>query len=130
MKREYQNIISEMLGVEPVIINSALVSAQNRVRLYWSNIRTAKSGLFGLKTDIPQPQDRGLLFKDIMESDAPERFYLKDEYIQKLIKHKERNKENGNGFGMTVRSLTDKSVAITVGGESDLRLNINSNYYE
>ena len=38
MKKEYQNIISEHLGVEPVMINSALVSAQNRVRLYWTNI--------------------------------------------------------------------------------------------
>jgi len=38
MKKEYQDVISEHLGVEPVMINSALVSAQNRVRLYWTNI--------------------------------------------------------------------------------------------
>lgn len=38
MKREYQDIISQYLGVEPVFINSALVSAQSRKRLYWSNI--------------------------------------------------------------------------------------------
>lgn len=38
MKKEYQNIISEYLGVEPILINSALVSAQNRERLYWTNI--------------------------------------------------------------------------------------------
>jgi len=38
MKKEYQDVISEHLGVEPVKINSALVSAQNRVRLYWTNI--------------------------------------------------------------------------------------------
>ena len=38
MKQEYQDIITEHLGVEPVMINSALVSAQNRKRLYWTNI--------------------------------------------------------------------------------------------
>jgi len=38
MKKEYQDVISEHLSVEPVKINSALVSAQNRVRLYWTNI--------------------------------------------------------------------------------------------
>lgn len=39
MKKEYQNIISKYLGVEPIEINSALVSAQNRKRLYWTNIK-------------------------------------------------------------------------------------------
>lgn len=57
MKKEYQDIISKMLGVEPIEINSALVSAQNRKRLYW--------------TDVPrveQPEDKGVLLKDIIES--------------------------------------------------------------
>lgn len=48
MKQEYQDVISERLGVKPVMINSALVSAQNRVRLYWTNIG-----------EIEQPEDRG-----------------------------------------------------------------------
>jgi len=55
MKKEWQDIISEILGVGPVEINSALVSAQNRKRLYWSNFE------FG------QPEDRGILLKDILE---------------------------------------------------------------
>lgn len=38
MKKEWQDIISEQLGVQPIEINSALVSAQNRKRLYWTNI--------------------------------------------------------------------------------------------
>lgn len=66
MKREYEQVISETLGVKPVMINSALVSAQNRVRLYWSNIRTAPDGLFEVKTDIPQPEDKGLCGYDIL----------------------------------------------------------------
>ncbi len=56
MKKEYQEIISEHLGVEPVMINSALVSAQNRVRLYWTNI-----------PGIEQPEDKGIVLKDILE---------------------------------------------------------------
>ena len=54
MKKEYQAIISEHLGVEPVEINSNLVSAQNRKRLFWTNIP-----FFG------QPEDKGILLKDI-----------------------------------------------------------------
>jgi DNA (cytosine-5)-methyltransferase 3A len=56
MKQEYQDVISEHLGVKPIMINSALVSAQNRVRLYWTNI-----------PGIEQPEDKGLLLKDILQ---------------------------------------------------------------
>lgn len=57
MKKECQDIISSYLGVEPIEINSALVSAQQRKRLYWTNIEGAS-----------QPEDRGILLKDILES--------------------------------------------------------------
>lgn len=55
MKKEYQDVISQYLGVEPVKINSSLVSAQNRVRLYWANF------------DITQPQDKNIGLSDILE---------------------------------------------------------------
>ena len=54
MKQEYQDIISGYLGVEPVAINSSLVSAQNRYRLYWCN------------WDITQPEDKGLTLRDVL----------------------------------------------------------------
>ena len=54
MKQEYQDIITDYLGVEPVAINSSLVSAQNRYRLYWCN------------WDITQPEDKGLTLKDVL----------------------------------------------------------------
>ena len=57
MKQQYQDVITEHLGVKPIMINSALVSAQNRVRLYWTNI-----------PNITQPQDKGLILKDILEN--------------------------------------------------------------
>ena len=54
MKKEYQDIISKYIGCEPIMINSSLVSAQNRVRLYWTNI-----------PNVLQPNDKGILIKDI-----------------------------------------------------------------
>ena len=50
MKKEYQHIISKYLGVEPIQINSSLVSAQNRVRLYWTNI-----------PNIEQPENKNII---------------------------------------------------------------------
>ncbi len=55
MKKEYQDIISEFLGVEPIEINSSLVSAQNRKRLYWTNIPV-----------IGLPGDKEICLKDVM----------------------------------------------------------------
>jgi len=56
MKQEFQDIITEYLGIEPIVINSNLVSAQNRTRYYWTNI-----------PNITQPKDKELLLKDITE---------------------------------------------------------------
>jgi len=57
MKKESKDIISEYLGFEPIEINSALVSAQNRKRLYWTNI-----------PNVEQPEDNGIFLKDIIEN--------------------------------------------------------------
>lgn len=60
-------IMSRALGVYPVRINSSLVTAQLRDRYYWSNIKTRQDGLFGdIITDIPQPKDLKIKFKDII----------------------------------------------------------------
>jgi hypothetical protein len=64
-------IMSRALGIYPVRINSSLVTAQLRDRYYWTNIKTRKDGLFGdLTTDIPQPKDRKIMFKDIVQGGA------------------------------------------------------------
>ena len=57
MSKHDQDEITELLGVEPVNINSELVSAQRRDRLYWTNI-----------PNITQPEDRHILFQDIIEN--------------------------------------------------------------
>jgi DNA (cytosine-5)-methyltransferase 3A len=65
-------IMSRELGVYPVRINSKLLTAQLRDRYYWSNIRT-KETMFDLVTDIPQPKDNGIMFKDIITDGHVER---------------------------------------------------------
>lgn len=68
MKQEYQDIISDYLGVEPVMINSSLVSAQKRSRLYWTNIPGDNKDLFN--SSISQPIDKRIMLKDIVFDDA------------------------------------------------------------
>jgi len=65
-------IMSRALGVYPCRINSKLVTAQLRDRYYWSNIKT-KETMFDIVTDIPQPKDRGIMFKDIITGGQVER---------------------------------------------------------
>ena len=60
--------ITETFGFEPILINSALVSAQNRQRLYWCGIRKP-DGTYK-KADIHQPADRGVLLKDILDTNG------------------------------------------------------------
>ena len=58
MKKEWQDIITKELGVEPIAINSSLLSGQNRPRLYWTNIPS-----------VEIPEDKGIKLKDILEDD-------------------------------------------------------------
>lgn len=57
MRKEWRDVITEHVGVEPIYINSALVSAQNRQRLYWTNI-----------PEVTLPPDRGVELCDILEN--------------------------------------------------------------
>lgn len=66
MKKEYEQIITDHLGVEPIKINSALVSAQNRERLYWTNIPIKSI-----------PENRGLTLKDIIIDAAHHKITIK-----------------------------------------------------
>jgi len=62
MKKESEQVITEILGVEPIEINSSLVSAQNRKRLYWTNIPV--DGL---------PDDKGTVLSDVLEDGVTDR---------------------------------------------------------
>ena len=80
MKKEWANVISKALGVDPILIDSALVSAAVRRRLYWTNI-----------PGIQQPEDRRIFFGDVRERNVEDlRFYYTDHAMEWLRKHSER----------------------------------------
>ena len=96
MKAEHQNIISEILGVKPILINSSLVSAQNRERLYWTNISI---------TELPT--DKGLLLKDIIEIGEP----IKDKsqtILETLYKENAKSMIKRNKAGLLVKMSSEK----------------------
>lgn len=122
MKPEHERIISETLGVFPVVINSSLVSAQNRVRLYWSDIRVRQDGLFAESyTDIPQPEDRGLAIADIIEDSVDEKYYLSDAGVAWLYGHTQKRCAN-----ITILNDGDKSRTLTISNTT--KYNGDSNY--
>lgn len=77
MKKEWQDIISRELWVEPIEINSSLVSAQNRRRLYRTNI-----------PNVSQPKDKWILLKDILQENVDEKYYYSQERWEKLLANK------------------------------------------
>lgn len=81
MKKEYENIISECLGVQPILINSNLLSAQNRNRLYWAN------WYFG------QPTDKNIFWNDIMLHNAKNVYYVTEKMKQWIFKSEKRLKK-------------------------------------
>jgi len=68
MEKNWNIVINDATGVEPVLINSALVSAQNRKRLYWTNIPGKELTLFG--NCISQPKDKKIFLKDIVHENV------------------------------------------------------------
>jgi site-specific DNA-cytosine methylase len=99
MGEKWEKVLSKAIGVNPIEINSALVSAQNRRRLYWTNIGMIPSGFFGdLESIIVQPNDQGILLKDILESEVDEKYFLSEKLISSFQIHEQRHKEKGTGF--------------------------------
>lgn len=87
MKREHQMVISKYLGVEPIVINSALVSAQNRIRYYWTNIKAEPFNLFGdRRSTIGQPKDKRIFLKDILEGNPHEKYFLSGKRLETMLK--------------------------------------------
>jgi DNA (cytosine-5)-methyltransferase 3A len=107
MGEKWERVLSKAIGINGIHINSALVSAQNRKRIYWTNIGHEPGGLFGdLVCKIEQPKDRGVLLKDILESNVDEKYYLSEKAIN-YINRNERNlsfqmNENDNKSGCVV----------------------------
>lgn len=72
MKNTDRDTISHILGVKPIMINSALVSAQNRKRYYWTNI-----------PNVNHPKDRGIMLKDILQKDVDKKYNISEASMQK-----------------------------------------------
>ena len=69
MSKAIRESITQTFGFEPICINSALVSAQNRQRIYWVGKRNA-DGTYS-KVDVEQPKDRGILLRDVLDGYEP-----------------------------------------------------------
>ena len=118
--------INESLGIRPVVINSALVSAQNRVRLYWSNIQTKSEGLWGeLLTDIPQPEDRGIYIGDILDDEVDEKYYMRNLSLNEEALESIAPTQEGKASGVVKldkklkpKAQQDKASCLTAGGHS------------
>jgi site-specific DNA-cytosine methylase len=127
MGEKWQKVLTQAIGINPIEINSALVSAQNRKRLYWTNIGAKPDGFFGdLKCAITQPQDKGILLKDILESEVDAKYYLSEKVLEnndivygnkRLNKNIEKHKdvlENGDLLDSYCQSIhKEKSITIT-----------------
>jgi len=97
MKKEYEDVITQHLGVKPIEINSALVSAQNRKRLYWTNI-----------PNITQPEDKKLMLKHIVEPEINK----KDFDITERMKKKKPGTLAYEKAWKNVCSLNEKSKTL------------------
>lgn len=123
MTKENKNKISEIIGVEYVLINSSLVSAQNRKRLFWCNWK------------VEQPKDRGIYLKDILEEEVDEKYFIDNiEIIKGKVSPRKnklvfvggvRNKDwpkdgklysRNFGQGDRVYSIEGKSVNLSANG--------------
>jgi DNA (cytosine-5)-methyltransferase 3A len=84
MGEKWEKVLSKAIGVNGIHINSSLVSAQNRKRIYWTNIGMQPGGLFGdLVSIIEKPKDKGILLKDVLENEVNEKYFLSE----KLLNH-------------------------------------------
>ena len=97
MTNDDKRIFNELLGVEPIHINSALVSAQNRNRLYWTNI-----------LGIEQPEDKGIFLQDILDKNPK----AEEKWSSKKVAFVNR-KRNAT---MYIAVNGDKSIPITARG--------------
>ena len=93
-----KQVITNTLGVEPIMINASLLSAQSRKRLFWTNI-----------PNITQPADRGIILKDILEPVVDEKYYISDDTLKSM-------QTWNNAQAGRIRDIYGKSVTLQAGG--------------
>lgn len=118
MKQQFQDVITEQVSacypdfeggdlfgsqIKPILINSALLSAQNRQRLYWTNI-----------PNIEQPKDKGIVLRDILENEV-ENHYLAGEHLQNNYQGGNQLNPNYKSQANTIHDTNKKSGVICAG---------------
>jgi site-specific DNA-cytosine methylase len=84
MKQEYQDVITEYLGVKPMEINSSLVSAHDRKRLYWTNI----------PFNVDEIENKNLVLEDILDDNVDESLYLNENISSRYNENKNFKEQN------------------------------------
>jgi len=102
MKKVHQDVISKYLGVEPIMLNSNVVSAQDRVRYYWTNIK-----------GYEVPKDKGLYLGDIMDLEVPDKYEITERFYAKKEGTLSFKKSRSN-----LRRENQKSKTLLTGGHS------------
>lgn len=107
MGKKWESVFNDILGRKGIHINSALVSAQNRRRIYWTDIHD----------DIPQPEDRGILLRDILEKEVDEKYFLSDEMVE-CLKGRVKTENNLIIVSGTIRAFGGKHFREIKSGKS------------
>jgi site-specific DNA-cytosine methylase len=130
MPKEAKQIITEALGVEPIMINAALVSAQNRKRLFWTNI-----------PGVVLPDDKGILLKDILEDGSCDRLksycidanyfkggslknYLEKSRRQVVMKQSEQRLYEVQAIAQRGRNIVDGKRKDILGAKTEQRFEV------
>lgn len=103
MPKEARDIITKELGVEPIMIDAGLVSAQRRKRLFWTNIK-----------GIALPKDRNIFVKDILEKKVDEKYFLDEKTLARILKKMRQGKALPQS--QRIHSTNGKSVTLQAGG--------------
>ena len=123
MGEKWEKVLSKSIGVNGIHINSSLVSGQNRKRIYWTNIGMKPSGLFGdLESTIQQPKDKGILLKDILESEVDEKYFLSEKMVSGFLEHN----KNHEGKHIYIPEATKKGYVEIKPGDCFDAENLNS----
>lgn len=110
MGEKWEKVLSKAIGVNGIHINSALVSAQNRKRIYWTNIGMQPGGLFGdLVSIIEKPKDKGILLKDVLQPEVNQKYFLSN----KMILYFNNRAANFNQGKINIREEYQKSSCLT-----------------
>jgi len=119
MAKEAKDIISEALGINPIMIDASLVSAQSRKRLFWIG---KWNGEKYEQVIIPQPKDRGIILKDILESNVDEAYLVKDTgktIVRKIDKSVTLRARDWKGFDNYGSTGIIRTGEIGKGGQAD-----------